>query len=305
MKVRLKDMTAVKEKAVSGQRKIVELEGQVSLLQRCLESGEEVQRRWMDLRKEIVQEGLSVEDEEDIVSEEPFSVWTAGIPPEIATVVRKFQGLKFRVKQLEEEKERLVAVADERSRRCALLDEQVKNKNDSITVLEKEVKTANETINHLQLENRKIAAQQVIWKRESEGMRSLLDTYEMQETNAAKTKQASKSTSNITTDASPTVQGLQLSLQSSRDEIKLLIETNQRLETELDALKTRQQTSAAEHERVLEKFGKLRSALMEERSKVREAEERACLAETLAGKGSFNSETTRVVSLYNCLLLRS
>ena len=77
--------------------------------------------------------------------------------------------------------------------------------------------------------------------------------------------------------------------------MKLLSETNQKLETDLESLRTEQQAAKTEHERVLEKFHKLRNALMDERSKAEAAEARACQAETLAGKGSYNSEMTRVL----------
>ncbi|EED96370.1 hypothetical protein THAPSDRAFT_260890 [Thalassiosira pseudonana CCMP1335] len=154
----------------------------------------------------------------------------------------------------------------------------------------------------LELENRKLIAQQQIWQRESEGMRSLLDTYEQQETVLAKSSKTSRSTVKLdvpskTDESSPSVQGLQLSLKSAREEVKLLSETNKRLETDLEALRTEHRASQTELERVLDKFGKLRNALMEERSKAEASEARACRAETLAGKGSYNEDTTRVVHL--------
>ena len=162
-----------------------------------------------------------------------------------------------------------------------------------ITTLEKVVKTCNTTIQGLELENKKIVAQQDIWKRESEGMQALLDTYEMQETQS--TAAALKKSPKKLTDESPAVKGLQLSLNSARDEMKLLTEANARLELEIDSLKAKKAADQTEHERVLDKFGKLRSALMEERGTAQAAEERACKAETLAGKGSYNADTTRVV----------
>ena len=314
LKARLHDMVQYKEKAGLAQRKVQQLEKEVQLLQHRVESGEEVERRWMEIRRELVEEDLVIGEEEcatAIELTEPFSVNTVGIPPEIATVVRKFRGLKHHIQKLKEENTRLLTVSEERSKRCSQFEKHLKDRNEAIASLEKEVKTANDTISHLELENRKIMAQQDIWKRESEGMRSLLDTYEMQETNNAMTrsKQSSKpgggsSQINKPEDISPMVKGLELSLQSARDEIKLLSETNQRLESEIDSIKSQHQNSQREHERVLEKFGKLRSALMEERSKAQASEERACKAETLAGMGSYNPDTTRVVSFFcaiNCV----
>ena len=314
LKARLQDMVQYKEKAGLAQRKVQQLEKEVQLLQHRVESGEEVERRWMEIRRELVEEDLVIGEEEcatAIELTEPFSVNTVGIPPEIATVVRKFRGLKHHIQKLKEENTRLLTVSEERSKRCSQFEKHLKDRNEAIASLEKEVKTGNDTISHLELENRKIMAQQDIWKRESEGMRSLLDTYEMQETNNAMTrsKQSSKpggasSQINKLEDISPTVKGLELSLQSARDETKLLSETNQRLESEIDSIKSQHQDSQREHERVLEKFGKLRSALMEERSKAQASEERACKAETLAGMGSYNPDTTRVVSFFcaiNCV----
>merc|ERR1712038_1606169 len=52
-----------------------------------------------------------------------------------------------------------------------------------------------------------------------------------------------------------------------------------------------------ENNRITKKFGQLRDALYDERSKVEKAEERAIQAELLAGKGSYNPETTKVVRL--------
>jgi len=48
---------------------------------------------------------------------------------------------------------------------------------------------------------------------------------------------------------------------------------------------------------VVEKFHKLKAALMVQREKAEKAEDRANSAETLAGKGSFNKETTRILHL--------
>ena len=294
MKTRLKDMLQVKEKEGLSQRKISQLEKEVQQLQQRVESGQEVETRWMGIRRELLEEGLVEHD--DVMDSSDFSVSTAGIPPEIATVVRKVRGLKSNVAKLHEENARLSAVSDERSKRCALFDKELKERNECIFSLEKQLKAANENISRLEVENKKIVAQQVIWKRESEGMRSLLNTYEMQETNAVKSIHSPKLKSNSQEEMSPIVKGLQLSLKSAQEEVKLLTETNQRLESEINGLKSQQKESAVEHERVLEKFGKLRSALMEERSKAQAAEERACKAETLAGKGSYNVDTTRVVS---------
>ena len=154
----------------------------------------------------------------------------------------------------------------------------------------------------LELENRKIVAQQHIWKREAEGMRSLLDTYELQEEKALQSKKSSSSSallgkSTKTNNNSNNVEGLKLSLDSARAEIQLLSETNINLEGTIAKLREEQQTSKTEHDQVLVKYGKLRDAVFEERAKAEKAEARACQAETLAGKGMYNADETRVLHL--------
>ena len=65
----------------------------------------------------------------------------------------------------------------------------------------------------------------------------------------------------------------------------------------MEEMKAEYTAAKKEHERVLEKFHQLRSALMEERTKAEAAEARACQAETLSGKGSYSTEASRVVHL--------
>eukprot|EP00571_Detonula_confervacea_P011163 CAMPEP_0172309292 /NCGR_PEP_ID=MMETSP1058-20130122/9629_1 /TAXON_ID=83371 /ORGANISM="Detonula confervacea, Strain CCMP 353" /LENGTH=689 /DNA_ID=CAMNT_0013021889 /DNA_START=73 /DNA_END=2142 /DNA_ORIENTATION=+ len=282
MKSRVQEMIQHKERAASSQRRVHHLEKEVQHLTRQMEEGKETQRRWKQFRSDIVEEGLVGENDEMMTLDE-----TSSVPPEIATVVRKFQTLKRNAKQQEDEIARVTQLSEAHLRRCKVLETQLNEKSQSVTMLEKKVNDQENTINQLELENRKIVAQQNIWKRESEGMRSLLDTYEQQETSQSKSPMSKRANAD----------GLQLSLNSAREEVKLLSETNEKLEATIEELRTEQETSKAEHERVLEKFHKIRNALMEERAKAETAEARACQAETLAGTGSYNSETTRVVHL--------
>ncbi|KAL3916618.1 MAG: hypothetical protein SGILL_005095 [Bacillariaceae sp.] len=71
----------------------------------------------------------------------------------------------------------------------------------------------------------------------------------------------------------------------------------EQLEADLGEETKARETLKAEHEMVLKKFGKLREAVFEERTKAEKATERANEAEALAGKGSFDPEKTRVLHL--------
>lgn len=281
MKERLKEMIQHKERATTSQRRIKQLEKELQSATHQVEEGAETQRRWMEFRNEIVQEVLI----EGAVANVGNS---SSLPPEISTVVRKFQTLKHKVKDLEGEKSRINQLSEAHLRRCKVLEAQLGEKNEALSRLEKDLGDSRANVDQLELENRKVLAQEKIWKRETDELRSLLDTYDRQET--AQSKMPTKATENAA--------GLQISLRSARDEIKLLTDANKKLETTLDTVKS-------EHERVLEKFQKLRSALMEERAKAESAEARACQAESLAGKGSYNAETTRVVHLENNPLMEA
>lgn len=281
MKERLKEMIQHKERAITSQRRIRQLEKELQSATHQVEEGEETQRRWMKFRDEIVQEGL-IEGSAVIKG-----VGSSSLPPEISTVVRKFQTLKLKVIEIESENSRISQLSEAHLRRCKVLEAQLSEKIQSISQLEKVIGDSKARIDQLELENRKVLAQEKIWRREAAELRSLLDTYDQQET--SQYKMPSMATENVA--------GLQVSLKSSRDEIKLLTDANKMLESKLEEMKSDQNTAKSEHERVLEKFQKLRSALMEERAKAESAEARACQAETLAGKGSYNVETTRVVHL--------
>jgi mitotic spindle assembly checkpoint protein MAD1 len=64
----------------------------------------------------------------------------------------------------------------------------------------------------------------------------------------------------------------------------------QKLQVEMEDLQK-------EHERVLDKFSKLRDALMEERANADKAQDRAIHAELLAGKGAFNADQSRALHM--------
>ncbi|EJK73939.1 hypothetical protein THAOC_04415 [Thalassiosira oceanica] len=270
LKMRVRDMTTAKERAATSDRRLRELEKELQVARRKLEEGAEVQRQWLDFRNEIVLEGL--------VEVECHGNSSSAVPPEVSTVVRKIKVLKRTVLKQEE-------LAGAHLRRCKLLEGKLNEKTANASLLEKKIEDMENRTNQLDMENRKIRAQQEIWKRESDGMRSLLSTYEQQETSA--NSPAKKNN----------VDGLELSLKSARDEIQLLATANKKLEGTVEKLESEQKIADAEHERVLDKFGKLRNALLDERAKAAAAEARACQAETLAGKGSYNSETTRVLHL--------
>ena len=283
MKQRLQDMIQHRERATTAQRRVKQLEKDLQTVTHQVEEGVEIQRRWMEFRNEIVEEGL-IEVAESATNKGDVS---SSLPPEISTVVRKFRTLKQKVKELDGDNNRVTQLSEAHLRRCKVLESQINEKSQCLSKFEKDLGVSKETIGKLTLDNRKILAQENIWKREAEELRVLLSTYDQQET----------AQSNIPSKVTENSAGLQISLKSARDEIILLKDTIKKFESTMEEMRSENSAAKSEHERVLEKFQKLRSALMEERAKAEAAEARACHAESLAGKGSFNTENTRIFHL--------
>lgn len=303
LKNRCADMIQYKERVSSSQRKISQLEKEVQSLTHLVEEGKEVNRQWMSFRNDIVLEDFNLDGVDDN-RDGDMEVGGTAVPPEISTVVRKFQQLKRKISAQTTEITKLTNQSSSHIRRIQLLETQLQSKSQNILTLEKTINDQEVAMNTLELENRKIIAQQDIWKREADGLRSLLDTYEQQESVMSSKNMSPKlKVKGGGNSGTTNTEGLELSLKSARDEIQLLSSTNTKLESTIESLRSEQQSAKVEHERVLEKFGKLRTALMEERSKAEKAESRAVQAETLAGKGSYNNDTTRVLHLKDNPLL--
>ena len=291
---KVKDAMQDKECAASALRKVDRLEREVQVLVRQVEEGREATRQWLQFRNDLVEDGgilldgqITDENEGGIII--PSS--NIAVPPEIWTVVRKFRTLKRDVSRKEEEVARATQLSETNTRRAKSLEAQLEEASRSIAKLKQTIDNRDATISRLEVENRKLVGREDIWKRESEGLRSLLDTYDRQETTMRQQHPSSSKTQTNNSD------GLQLSLNSAREEMKLLSDTNDKLEATIDKLETEKKSIKEEHDRVLEKFGKLREALMEERTKAETAAIRATKAETLAGTGSYNLDTTRVVHM--------
>ena len=206
-------------------------------------------------------------------------------PPEIATVLRHLEKAKLRTKQLADDKASLQKSLDTSKEHIIALESL---RADGDAILAKSKAEANELRSKLDCANQQIQslrAQEGIWRREADGLRSLLKTFD--ELPGAGASQFS--------DAGATARSIQVSLTSAKEEIRVLTEDRDRLTKEMESLREEQAMQRKEHARVVEKFGKLREALTAEKTKVEEAESRANEAESLSGKGSFNTEETRVL----------
>ena len=257
--------------------------------------------RWADFRKEIkgffenqpVVENL--DDEEDLGK---------CVPPEISAVLRNFLSLSKKVKQLEGDKAFAESQMDSSQRHVKRLEQQLKDSNADRNRFKTEKMEADMKAKDLDVALREVKAREKIGQREADSLRSLLQTYANTEEGGFKkvgekitSFPIDKSAEFKVIEKSPTVQGLQLGLNSARAQILSMEDEAVRLRQSIEAAREETKACKAEHERVLEKFGKLRDALLREREKAEKAEERAVLAETLVGKGHFNDESTRALHL--------
>ena len=140
-----------------------------------------------------------------------------------------------------------------------------------------------------------LTAQQAIAQRELDSLRVLVQTFD----GMPLLSPTASNQSEIL--ASPKLQTslktMQVRMRSIQDELDLVTRDRDRLASELEAAQAAVKETQQEHERVLDKFGKLREALQAERAKVAKAEGRAIEAESLAGKGSFNPDMARALHL--------
>jgi chromosome segregation ATPase len=145
-----------------------------------------------------------------------------------------------------------------------------------------------------QKEIKVLRGQEDIYKREVESLRTIVKTFDELPIGP---KQGLKKGSQSTANTPANFRVLEASLTAAREGMDVLKKARGTLQVDLDSSIAEKEELQEKHNRVLEKFEKLRDALYAERSKAEKAIERANEAEILAGKGSFNPERTRVLHM--------
>ena len=211
----------------------------------------------------------------------------ADAPPESASVKRYLNQATRRSQELDTENQQLrsqLEKADDMKRKLESAVRELEGKETSwITErgqLDKKIELKEQDIQLLQ-------RQEGIWKREVESCRSIIKTFDELPLPGKEYGGAS----------SINAQAIQASLDAAKEELVALKEAHGKLKEELDNVMKAKSQVQAKHNTVLEKFGKLREAVYEERAKSEKAEARAVRAEQLSGKGAFDPETTRVLHL--------
>ena len=260
-----------------------------------------VQDQWAGFAQALRAHSQDLMDKESINSQNIDQPKSNITPPEISSVLRYIQSLKDKNQNLLTLLDSTKVKSQSSLQHITNLERTVQRNQLANETLEAENKTINQTLKETEDQLKTIKAQESIWKKEASSMRTLLDTYEHMEKNLTSSNKSSSTLNKISSSTdvktSASTASLQLSLDSTKEELQLLVERNQKVLEEKDAMAKQASADKEEHERVLSKFEKLKKALFAEREKAQKAEERALEAETLAGKGSYNCETTKVLHL--------
>jgi hypothetical protein len=217
-------------------------------------------------------------------------------PPEIATIIRFLEEARTQADEMEQlarqrldESILLRENANEAVKQVRELQTTVDEKNDRITILE----------NMLQVANGNLAARESqisIYKRETESLRALIKTFDDMpiKTDLDQSPKLDRS-----------LQTTRVRLETLNEELTLMTAERDRLARQLEESTAAREEGQQELTRVKGKFEKLKEALLAERAKAEAADARANQAEALAGRGSFNPETTRVLHLKESPLLEA
>lgn len=279
---RLKAARPKLERLKTCQDSIVKLKHELDTIRQEKEINRASESQWQRFRREVRSTPLLWgQDHEDADHDDDHD---DAHPPEIATVVRRFRTLSHQLSTAQE----ALALAGTQLAGCkdriAAHDQELREQQGAVTTLRKEKKLLEERLLDSTMETRRCKAQEAVWKREAEGMRTIVDT-------------VGNSLPGSSADHNRNAPAAELRLASALEHVEASSQACDEMKQEFDRIVEEKRSAEEELERVKDKFGKIREALMKERAKAEEAEDRACRAETLAGKGAYNEDTTRVVHL--------
>eukprot|EP00592_Proboscia_alata_P014327 CAMPEP_0194393050 /NCGR_PEP_ID=MMETSP0174-20130528/123079_1 /TAXON_ID=216777 /ORGANISM="Proboscia alata, Strain PI-D3" /LENGTH=735 /DNA_ID=CAMNT_0039188685 /DNA_START=236 /DNA_END=2440 /DNA_ORIENTATION=- len=227
-------------------------------------------------------------------------------PPELSAVVRHIRSLRTKIESTTNDCDSYKIQLEGANRRHKLLDDKLEAQSVQLISSKTALVDLEQRLEWSVDDVRKAKLSERIGKSEAETMRELLETYERRESQQTQSSAQTSSKNNRRTSVTPprsssignpTVDGLTSSLSTAREEIASLQTEHSQTRERMDALLEQKNADALEHERVLEKFGKLKTALLGEREKAGLVEDCANHAEALAGKGCYNNEKTQVLHL--------
>ena len=213
-----------------------------------------------------------------------------GVPPEIATFSRWLDQSQRKIEELQETIDDIHNRHDKAKNKISVLESTHRESEVTKKRLSQEVADLKRRAEASTNTAKSLKSQESVWKREIGSLRELVAMYDKLPLGGPQVESGSGN-------AQATVEVLKSSLGSSKEELKVMKAEVERLQKDLDTSFTEKEDMRKQHSTVLEKFAKLKEAVYAERAKAEKAEARACKAEALAGKGSFNPNETRVLHL--------
>ena len=236
----------------------------IQLLRREVSELEEVKKLWISWRRELVAFIPAATIADTNLPNSNSSL----MPPELASVSRQFLSIQQKLEISETEKDQLSAETKILKQRLAQLDKEKKEDSQVVAQLQAKQKDHTKVLHILQMKVESSAAAERIAKSETESLRKLIDTFEIEERASTRLTPRIQSTSS-------SAEGLRASLIAANEEIQSLKQANEKSNEELQALQKQYSEDRQKNEIVLQKFAKLRDALMTERDKSTNAEARA------------------------------
>jgi len=280
---RNKTMIHEREQARLFKQRLVVTEKQVQELRSQCETVAAENAAYKDFREALVAQ----------LRRQQIKVRGSNGPLEVATIVRFMDQAQTQVEDMEKQMKRAQADYQRLKTEAAPTEAKIKEMQETIDrslanckLLESQLAASEQTVATLE-------AQQTIYQREAESLRSLIKTFDDLPVNPSLTTEDVLASPKLNT----SLKRMEVSLETARQELKLMTEDRNRLLKELEKAHRGQKELQSELDMVKQKFAKLRDALQAEKTKVDVAEQRANQAETLAGKGSFNPDTTRVLHI--------
>jgi chromosome segregation ATPase len=253
-------LTAAASSSDANRRKVDDLTQELSAIKQQKEEVVLLQKLWTSWRKDVLDIVAALEEAVGVHSKR-VQVGTSSHPPELARILDllKTTKSKFVKKTLD-----FGALEREKDKLVAELAEAAKmvsTQQLSNGELERKVKTLEDGISTHRGRIRAL-------ENENSSLTELMESYEG---------------SAAAAEVSPTVAALKTNITRLTAELSTATENNAAL--------------TAKYDTTVNKFYKLKDALMSEKDKAARAEARAIDAENLAGKGSYNSSETRVLHL--------
>ncbi len=208
------------------------------------------------------------------------------VPPEVSVVKRYLQEATKEATETHSRNQALSAQLEAADDKIQELQRAIRELEQAKTSWTKQLQDVNKRLEVTDKQVHVLQGQEAVWKREVETLRSIVKTFD---------ELPLQGKASEAPDAK--VKMIEASLDAAKQELQVIKEGKEALQKELDMVLQEKTDLQSKHNAVLEKFGKLKEAVFTERAKAEKAEARAIHAEELAGKGSFNPETTRVMHL--------